>query len=152
MMGWQWHQLDHMQIIRTLLQTDNHTSTSPLSCYRPDALPATQPTVSKHWRHYFLQLPTNKVTSTCHLEYWQSKAKRRKPYLKFVMMSCSSPRCSGMARVKQGSHSFTCHPTCLSTSGMSPAFTPQPQSVTSLLPLLISRLAEGRRLSHPSQY
>jgi len=27
MMGWQWHQLDHMQIICTLLQTDNHTST-----------------------------------------------------------------------------------------------------------------------------
>jgi len=31
MMGWQWHQLDHMQIICTLLQTDNHASTSPLS-------------------------------------------------------------------------------------------------------------------------
>jgi len=35
MMGWQWHQLDHMQIICTLLQTDNHASTSPLSFYRP---------------------------------------------------------------------------------------------------------------------
>jgi len=31
MMGWQWHQLDHMQIICTSLQTDKHTSTSPLS-------------------------------------------------------------------------------------------------------------------------
>jgi len=31
MMGWQWHQLDQMQIICTLLQTDNHTSTSSLS-------------------------------------------------------------------------------------------------------------------------
>jgi len=30
-MGWQWHQLDHMQIICTSLQTDNHGSTSPLS-------------------------------------------------------------------------------------------------------------------------
>jgi len=30
MMGWQWHQLDHMQIICTLLQTDNHASTLPL--------------------------------------------------------------------------------------------------------------------------
>jgi len=30
MMGWQWHQLDHMQIICTLLRTDNHASTSPL--------------------------------------------------------------------------------------------------------------------------
>jgi len=29
-MGWQWHQLDHMQIICTLLQTDNHASTSSL--------------------------------------------------------------------------------------------------------------------------
>jgi len=31
MMWWQWHQLDHMQIICTSLQTDNHVSTSPLS-------------------------------------------------------------------------------------------------------------------------
>jgi len=48
MIGWQWHQLDHMQIICTSLQTDNHASTSSLSFYRPDALPAAQPTVSKH--------------------------------------------------------------------------------------------------------
>ena len=50
MMEWQWHQLDHMQIICTSLQTDNNASTSPLSFYRPDAIPATQPTASKHWR------------------------------------------------------------------------------------------------------
>jgi len=30
MMGWQWHQLDHMQITCTSLQTDNHASTSPV--------------------------------------------------------------------------------------------------------------------------
>jgi len=48
MMGCQWHQLDHMQIIRTSLQTDNHASTSPLSFYRPDALPAAQAAASKH--------------------------------------------------------------------------------------------------------
>jgi len=32
MTGWHWHQLDHMQIICTSLQTDNHasTGTSPL--------------------------------------------------------------------------------------------------------------------------
>jgi len=29
-MGWQWHQLDHMQIICTLIQTDNHASISSL--------------------------------------------------------------------------------------------------------------------------
>jgi len=28
MMRWQWHQLDHMQIICATLQTDNHASTS----------------------------------------------------------------------------------------------------------------------------
>jgi len=42
MMGWQWHQLDHMQIICTSLQTDNHASTSPLSFYRPFLLPNQQ--------------------------------------------------------------------------------------------------------------
>ena len=48
---WQWHQLGHMQVC-TSLQTDNHASTSLLKVfYRPDALPAAQPTSSKHWRH-----------------------------------------------------------------------------------------------------
>jgi len=37
-----------MQIIYTLLQTDNHTSTSPVSFYRPDALFAAHATVSRH--------------------------------------------------------------------------------------------------------
>jgi len=40
-----------MQIICTSLQTDNHASNSALSFYRLDALPAAQPTVSKHSRH-----------------------------------------------------------------------------------------------------
>jgi len=44
---WQWHQLGHKQVC-TLLQTDNHDSTPPLVFYRPDALPAAQPTASKH--------------------------------------------------------------------------------------------------------
>ena len=34
-LGWQWHQLDHMQTICTSLQTDNHTNTSSLNFYRP---------------------------------------------------------------------------------------------------------------------
>jgi len=50
-MGWLWHQLDHMQVIYTSLQTDNYASTSPLSFYRPDALHAAQPTASKQWWH-----------------------------------------------------------------------------------------------------
>jgi len=46
---WQWHQLVHMQIC-TSLQTDNHATTHHSVFYRPDALPAAQATVSKHWR------------------------------------------------------------------------------------------------------
>jgi len=49
MMEWQWHQMDHMEIIYTSLQTDNHASTLTLSFYRLDALPAAQPTTSKDW-------------------------------------------------------------------------------------------------------
>jgi len=45
MMDWQWHQLDHMQIIRTSLQTDNHASTSPLS-FLQAGCPSCRPTNS----------------------------------------------------------------------------------------------------------
>jgi len=44
---WQWHQLGHMQVC-TLLQADNHASTHHSVFYMPDALPAAQPTASKH--------------------------------------------------------------------------------------------------------
>ena len=40
--GWQWHQLDHMQIICTLLQTFIHTITKAVCSS------AAQPTVSKY--------------------------------------------------------------------------------------------------------
>ena len=51
MMGWKWYQLDHMQIICTSLQTDNHANTSSLNFFRrPDALPDAQPTVLKQTR------------------------------------------------------------------------------------------------------
>jgi len=46
----QWHQLGHMQVCISP-ETDNHASTPPLKFfYRPDALPAAQPTASKHCR------------------------------------------------------------------------------------------------------
>jgi len=46
----QWHQLGCMQVC-TSRQTHNLASTPPLSFfYRLDALPAAQPTASKHWR------------------------------------------------------------------------------------------------------
>jgi len=44
---WKWHQLGHMQGC-TSLQTDNHASTHHSVFYGLDALPAAQPTVSKH--------------------------------------------------------------------------------------------------------
>ena len=53
MVWWQWHQLDHTQIICTLLHIGNNASTSSLTFYRLDSLPDAQPTVSKHWRHYY---------------------------------------------------------------------------------------------------
>jgi len=43
---WQWHQLGHMQDC-TSIQRDNH-STTQFFTYKPDALPAAQPTASKH--------------------------------------------------------------------------------------------------------
>ena len=49
---WQCHQLGHMQVCISL-HTDDHASTPPLSFYRPDALPATQPAASNHrWKLY----------------------------------------------------------------------------------------------------
>jgi len=43
---WQWHQLGHMQDCNSLQTTTPATHHSVF--YRPDALPATQPTASKH--------------------------------------------------------------------------------------------------------
>jgi len=59
MMDWQWHQLDHMQIICTSLKTDNHASTSSLSFFRPDALPPS----FKAWKAMKSNLVINKNLS-----------------------------------------------------------------------------------------
>ena len=65
----------------------------------------------------------------------------------------SSLKRSGMARVNEGSHSFTCHPHVYpQVESTIPAFTPQPQSITVLWQVLVSRPAEGRRLSWPGDY
>jgi len=53
-----------------------------------------------------------------------------------------------MAHVNKGLRSFTCHPRIYpQVEWTVPAFTPQPQSITALWLVLISRPAEGRRLS-----
>ena len=69
MTGWQWHQLDYMQITCPSLQTDNHASTSTLnfvqagcSSWRPTdsakALKALETSNRKSCMHYqIVQLP-----------------------------------------------------------------------------------------------
>jgi len=42
MTAWQYHQLDHMQIICTLLQTDNHTNTSLLTLVSVETIGVTK--------------------------------------------------------------------------------------------------------------
>jgi len=45
---WQWHQLGHMQVCTLLKTTTPAPHHSGFSFYRLDALPAAQPTASKH--------------------------------------------------------------------------------------------------------
>jgi len=47
MTGWQWHQLDRMQINCTSLQTDNHASTSSLNFLQAECFSDAKPTLSK---------------------------------------------------------------------------------------------------------
>jgi len=61
-MVWQWHQLDHMQIICTLLQTDNHASTSPLTFLKAWC-PSCHPTNSVK------ALKASQSASLCHLHF-----------------------------------------------------------------------------------
>jgi len=44
---WQWHQLGLMQVCASLL-TGNRATPHNSVFYRPDAVPASQPTASKH--------------------------------------------------------------------------------------------------------
>jgi len=80
-------------------------------------------------------------------------------------MRNSSVKRSGVARVNEGSHSFTCHPHVYPQAEWTiPGFTPQPHSIIALSPVFIFGPAEDRRLSwpqwpvyppaagHPSQY
>jgi len=44
---------------------DNHANIPPLIFYRLDALPATQPTASKHWRQILVKIAVDKVSKRC---------------------------------------------------------------------------------------
>jgi len=87
---WQWHQLGCMHVW-TSLQTDNHASTPPLSFCKPDALPATRPTASKHWRqHILLQSGIFLLFdfSLYELHFWV-----------YLFLSEISPRCCAHAHI-----------------------------------------------------
>jgi len=61
MIGWQWHQLDHMQSIYTSLQTDNHASTLPLSFLQAE-FPSCCPTNS-------VKALKDNLWTACHVFY-----------------------------------------------------------------------------------
>ena len=63
---WQWHQLGHMQVCISLQITTPAPHCSVF--YRPDALPAAQPTASKHWM-LLLSLSVKKIKS---VNIWKS--------------------------------------------------------------------------------
>ena len=85
------------------------------------------------------------ITARCHQG---GAGKVKYPYIRIALYRDSSLKRSGMARVNEGSHSFSCHQHVYpQVEWTIPAFTPQPQSITALWLVLISRPAEGRRLS-----
>ena len=85
---WQWHQLGHMQVCPSL-QTDNHASTPSLSFYRPDALPATQPTASKQSKCNDLQGQEQGLGNKAKDLKIILKAKARTLITKFKVPVCS---------------------------------------------------------------
>ena len=62
-----------MQTIYISLQTDNHTNTSSLNFYRPDALPDAQPTVSEHRTHTHIQPFNGPWSGTTQVGRYQKK-------------------------------------------------------------------------------
>ena len=64
---WQWHLLGHMQVC-TSVQADNHASTLPLS-FLQAALPAAQPTASKHWWQETMSKATWNLINTRRREF-----------------------------------------------------------------------------------
>jgi len=88
MSGWQWHQLDHRQLICTLWQTDNHASISPLNLLQVEcsswcptnsvkALNKYLNIYAKHERHRWITVHitrtyTNSQTAECYCSVCQT--------------------------------------------------------------------------------
>jgi len=59
--------------------------------YRPDALPAAQPTVSEHWRHYmYMYIDTIKIIYKLDLSCWLFTVISRKVFIRLQYMSRSN--------------------------------------------------------------
>ena len=86
--GWQWHLLDHMQRICTSFQTDNHINTSSFNFYTPDALPGTQPTVSKQWRWFINYSSCYVIYVEHHITPGLSLVRQFWIFLKFSLVFC----------------------------------------------------------------
>jgi len=70
-MGWQWHHLDHMQIICTHSRQITIPAPYHSIFYRPDALPDTQPTVSKRLRQtLYWEITTLRITILSVVYLW----------------------------------------------------------------------------------
>jgi len=82
--------------------------------------------------------------------YLMLHVKVKEAYLYTAYYELLISRRSGMACVNEGSHSFTSHPHVYpQVEWTIAAFNPQPQSIAALWLVVISRPAEGRRLSWP---
>ena len=81
-----------MQVCTSLL-TDNHASTPLLSFYRPDALPATQPTASKHFNaKAFKELKHTTTTDKHHvLDVLTDDGRNIKHLLRGFLLQCRVP-------------------------------------------------------------
>ena len=118
-------------------------------------LPRSRPSHSrpKPWSRLSIRC-LDTTTKSCrhktHRHNFHGKIVVKYLYICIALYRDSSLKCSGMARVNEGSHSLTCHPHVYpQVKWAIPAFTPQPQSIPELWLVLISRPAEGRRLSWP---
>ena len=80
---WWWPSWTTGAISRAKLQSNHHHQQTNIQFfYRPDALPVTQPTVSKHWREINPHLPPCK--NSCH-HCWYSCQSTFNAYLSLVI-------------------------------------------------------------------
>jgi len=100
----QWHQLDHMHTICTLLQTDNHNNTSSLNNYRPDVLPNAKPTVSNHWRTMNIRNFTTACSIRIFLFFLSNKWTSNQPWYRWKRLRVVRWQALSMLTAGHSSH------------------------------------------------